>query len=81
MHASRFRNCAFAERSSIGGARKKGGSQRPRAALRREIHAAQEALEARVGADDRLVEKNVIGWTQMGLYFDPSERQKISSGL
>src|SRR5271157_111510 len=30
--------------------RKEGGSQWPRATLRREIHAAQEVLEARVGA-------------------------------
>ena len=50
MYASRFRDCAFAERNSIGGARKKEGSQRARATLRREIHVAKEALEARVGA-------------------------------
>jgi len=48
MSASRFRNCAFAERNRIGGARKKWGSQKPRATLRREIHAAEGVLEARV---------------------------------
>ena len=50
MHASRFRNCVGAERNRVGGARNKWGSQRPRATLRLEIHAAQEALEARAGA-------------------------------
>jgi len=50
MHVSRFRNCAFAERNRIGGARKKWESQKPRVNLRREIHAAQECLEARVAA-------------------------------
>jgi hypothetical protein len=50
MYASRFRNCLCAERNRIGGARKKRGSQKPRATLRQEVHAAQEVLEARVGA-------------------------------
>jgi len=50
MYAGRFRNCVCAERSRIGGARKKWGSQKPRATLRREVHTAQEVLEARVGA-------------------------------
>ena len=50
MYASRFRNCVCAERNRIGGARRKWGSQRPRATLRWEIHAAQEVLETRVGA-------------------------------
>jgi hypothetical protein len=51
INGSRFRNCVFAERNRIGGAHKKRGSQRPRKTLRREIHAAQEVLEARVGAE------------------------------
>ena len=50
MYASGFRNCAFTERNRMGGARKKRGGQKPQATLRREIHAAQEALEARAGA-------------------------------
>jgi len=50
MYASRFRNCAFAERNRIGGAHKKRGSQRPRVTLRWETHAAQEFPEARGGA-------------------------------
>jgi hypothetical protein len=50
IHASRFRNCAFAERNRIGGPRKKRGSQKTRATLRRDVHAALEALEARGGA-------------------------------
>src|SRR5208337_2088845 len=50
MCASRFRYCAFTERHRIGGARKKRGSQRPPATLRWEIHATQQVLEARVGA-------------------------------
>ena len=50
MYASRFRNCVGAERNRIGGARKKRGSQKTRATLRREVHAAQMALEARAGA-------------------------------
>ena len=48
MYASRFRSCAFAERNCMGGRRKKWGSQKTRATLRREIHAAQKVLEARV---------------------------------
>jgi len=50
MQAGRFRNCAFAERNSIGGESKKRGAKGRGAALRREIHPAQEVLEARVGA-------------------------------
>jgi hypothetical protein len=50
MHAGRFRDCVCAERNRIGGARKKRGSQRPRGTLPREIHVAQEGLEARGGA-------------------------------
>ena len=46
------RNSVCGERNRIGGARKKRGSQKPRATLRREIHAAQEVLEARVGAHE-----------------------------
>ena len=49
MYASRFRNCVCAERNRTGGAGKKRGSQRPRATLRREVHAAQEFLKARAG--------------------------------
>jgi len=49
MYASRFRNCTCTERNRIGGARKKRESQEAWGALRREIHAAQQALEARVG--------------------------------
>jgi len=49
MYASRFRNCVCTERHRIGGARKKRGSQWLRATLRREVHAAQEALEAQTG--------------------------------
>jgi hypothetical protein len=63
--ASRFRNCVCTERNRIGGARKKWGIQRPGATLRREIHAAQEVLEARVGAEglnedkcDSLMDRN-----------------------
>jgi hypothetical protein len=52
MCASPFRNCACAERNHMGGRRRKRGSQRPRATLRREIHAAQEGLEAWVGASE-----------------------------
>ena len=40
MYASRSRNCVCAERNRIGGARKKRGSQKPRATLRWEIHPA-----------------------------------------
>jgi hypothetical protein len=50
MYASRFRNSVCTERNRIGGACKKWGSQRSRATLQREVHAAQEVLEARVGS-------------------------------
>jgi hypothetical protein len=46
MYASRFRDCVCKERNRAGGARKKRGSQRPRATLQWEVHAAQEVLEA-----------------------------------
>ena len=46
MHASRFRNCVYAERDRIGGERKKRGSQKTRATLRREVHEPQEVLQA-----------------------------------
>ena len=46
MYASRFRNCVCTERNHIGGARKKRGSQMPRATLQREVHTAQEVQEA-----------------------------------
>ena len=49
MYASRFRNCVCAERNPIGGARKNRRSHKTRVTLRREVHAAQEVLEARVG--------------------------------
>ena len=39
-------NCVCTERNRLGGAGKKRGSQRPRAILGREIHAAQEVSEA-----------------------------------
>jgi len=50
MYASRFGNFLCAEWNRIGGTSKKSGSQKTRASLRREIHAAQEVLEARAGA-------------------------------
>jgi len=50
MCVTRFCNYRCTERNRIGDARKKRGSQWPRATLRREVHAAQEVLEARVGA-------------------------------
>jgi len=50
MYASRFRKCVCAERNRIGGAREKRGGQRPRATLRWEVHATQEVLDARGGA-------------------------------
>ena len=50
MYASQFRNCVSTERNRIGGPRKKRGSQKTRATLRRDVHAALEALEARGGA-------------------------------
>ena len=50
MHAGRFRNCVCTDRNRIGGVRKKWGSQRLRATLRREVHASHQILEARVGA-------------------------------
>jgi len=49
MYASRFRNFAFASRNHLGSAEKKAGNQAPRATLRREVHPAQEVLEARAG--------------------------------
>ena len=49
MHARRFRTSAFAERDRIGGTRKKKGRRRPRAILRREVHAAREIQEAQRG--------------------------------
>ena len=49
MHASRFRNCVYTERNRIGGRHEKRGSQKLLATLRREVHAAQEVLEAQVG--------------------------------
>ena len=52
MCVSRFRNCVCAEWNRIGGRRKKRGSQTPQATLRREIHAAQEVLKARLGAQE-----------------------------
>jgi hypothetical protein len=58
MYASRFRNCVCAERNRIGGAHNKRGSQKPRATLRREIHAAQEFLKARAGV--REIEPEVL---------------------
>ena len=47
MYASRFRNCVRTERNRAGGGRKKRGGQSPRATLRREVHAAQQVMEAR----------------------------------
>jgi hypothetical protein len=58
MYAGRFRNCVYAEPNRIGSARKKWASQRPRATLRRKIHAAQDALEAEAGV--REVEPEVL---------------------
>jgi len=52
MYASRFRDCVCAEQNRIGGAHKKWGSQKLRATLRWEIHAAQEALEAWPGGGE-----------------------------
>jgi hypothetical protein len=64
MYASRFRNCVCTERNRIGGARKKWGSQRPRATLRREIHAAQEFLDARVGGVNQGENYSLSNFTQ-----------------
>jgi hypothetical protein len=61
MYASPFRDCAFAERNRIGGARKKKRSQKTWGTLRREVHAAQEVLEARVGAQGRRSEHSSHG--------------------
>ena len=54
MYASRFRECVCTERNRMGGTRKKWASQRPRATLRREVHAAQKALEAQRGERELL---------------------------
>ena len=36
-------------------------------------------LEGRFGADDPLGERIVLGWTQMGVYFQLPEGQKVNS--
>jgi len=63
MYASRFRECVCTERNRMGGTRKKWGSQKSRATLRREVHAAQEVLKPRVRAQG----------VQFWIYFEPNQ--------
>jgi hypothetical protein len=49
MDTGRLRNCMCTEENRIGGTRKKSRSQKTRAILRGEVHAAHKVLEAQVG--------------------------------
>jgi hypothetical protein len=54
------------QRNRVGGARRKRGSQRARATLRREVHAAREVLEARVGAQGIIPALHTPPWLPSG---------------
>jgi hypothetical protein len=79
MCVSRFRNCALAERNHIGDARKIWGSQKPRATLRREVHVAQEGLEARAGLESLLRAFPVEGVKIRHSVSDPHDRRVVAS--